>query len=99
MRKVGYLFYRSLYLIAIIVFIKYLLFTVDRNLGIYSCDKSVANNIEMQYNSRKEMFPGVDITFKVDIVGQAYTQEMIDEILNLVEQQTGINGLVQFIFD
>lgn len=53
----------------------------------------------MQYNSRKEMFPGVDITFKVDIVGQAYTQEMIDEILNLVEQQTGINGLVQFIFD
>lgn len=45
------------------------------------------------------MFPGVDITFKVDIVGQAYTQERIDEILNLVEQQTGINGLVQFIFD
>lgn len=61
--------------------------------------KSLANNIEMQYNSRKEMFPGVDIKFQVDIVGQAYTQEMLNEILKLVEQQTGINGLVQFILD
>ena len=60
--------------------------------------KSLANNIAMQYNSRRTMFPDANIEFIVDVSGQSYTQSMLDEIVDLVSTLTG-EDIVRFIYN
>ena len=59
---------------------------------------SLANNIAMQYNNRKTMFPDANIEFIVDVSGQSYTQSMLDDIIDLVSTLTG-EDIVRFIYD
>ena len=59
---------------------------------------SLANNIAMQYNSRRTMFPDANIEFIVDVSGQSYTQSMLDDIIDLVSTLTG-EDIVRFIYD
>ena len=59
---------------------------------------SLANNIAMQYNSRRTMFPDANIEFIVDVAGQSYTQSMLDEIIDLVSTLTG-EDIVRFIYN
>ena len=58
---------------------------------------NLANNIATQYNNRVSMFSNASIEFKVDVYGQAYTQDMLNDILNLVESSLGNRNIVQFI--
>lgn len=66
---------------------------------IWKSRKNLANNIANQYNDRISMFIGADIEFKVDVVGQDYTEEMLTDILDLVENRTGRRNLVYFMKD
>ena len=60
--------------------------------------KSLANNIAMQYNNRRAMFPDANIEFIVDVSGQSYTQSMLDDIIDLIHELTG-EDIVRFICD
>lgn len=59
---------------------------------------SLANNIAMQYNNRRIMFPDANIEFIVDVSGQSYTQSMLDDIIDLVSTLTE-EDIVQFIYN
>ena len=59
---------------------------------------SLANNIAMQYDNRRTMFPDANIEFIVDVSGQSYTQSMLDDIIDLVSTLTG-EDIVRFIYD
>ena len=59
---------------------------------------SLANNIAMQYNNRRTMFPDANIEFIVYVSGQSYTQSMLDDIIALVSTLTG-EDIVRFIYD
>lgn len=58
---------------------------------------SLANNITNQYNNRVNMFPDATIEFRVDVYGQAYTQDMLDDVLNRVRDLLGNSDMVSFI--
>ena len=59
---------------------------------------SLANNIAMQYNNRRTMFPDANIEFIVYVSGQSYTQSMLGDIIDLVSTLTG-EDIVRFIYD
>ena len=60
---------------------------------------NLANNIANQYKDRKIMFgENVDIEFRIDVRGQAYTQDMIDSVKSKVLTLTGKNNLLKFVF-
>ena len=59
--------------------------------------KSLANNIAKQYNDRKAMFVDANIEFRIDIYGQDYTPEMLEQLIDLVEELTGNRSLIDFI--
>ena len=60
---------------------------------------NLAKNIATQYNNRKDMFSNATIQFKVDVFGQAYTQDMLDDILSQINDLIGNSDFVQFIFN
>lgn len=59
--------------------------------------QNLANNIASQYNNRQVMFPNATIDFVVDIYGQAYTSEMIDDVLSRVYELLGSSDMINFI--
>ena len=59
--------------------------------------QSLANNIAKQYNDRKAMFVDANIEFRIDIYGQDYTPEMLEQLIDLVEELTGNRSLIDFI--
>ena len=60
---------------------------------------NLANNIATQYNNRKAMFPDAHIEFQVDVFGQAYTENMLADVKNLVKALTGNGNIVKFFYD
>lgn len=58
---------------------------------------NLAKNIASQYNQRKELFPNADVEFMVDVYGQAYTQTMLEDILNRVKTLLGNSDMVRFM--
>ena len=49
-------------------------------------------------NNRRTMFTDANIEFIVDVVGQSYTQSMLDDIIDLVTTLTG-EAIVRFIYN
>ena len=45
------------------------------------------------------MFVDADIIFLVDVYGQSYTGEMINNIKQMVESLTGNGNMIKFIFN
>ena len=41
----------------------------------------------------------VDVEFRIDVRGQAYTQDMIDSVKSKVLTLTGKNDLLEFVFN
>ena len=58
---------------------------------------NLASNIAAQYNQRTNLFVGADIQFKVDVYGQSYTDEMLDDLLSRVSNLLGSSDMVKFI--
>ena len=69
------------------------------NITTSSGRNNLANNIASQYNKRKSLFSGAQIDIKVDVFGQAYTQDMLDDICNRVQNLLGDSSMVKFIYD
>ncbi len=45
------------------------------------------------------MFPDAHIEFQVDVYGQAYTENMLADVKNLVKELTGNGNIVKFFYD
>ena len=55
--------------------------------------------VSNQYYKRKSMFVDADIIFLVDVYGQSYTGEMLNNIKQMVESLTGNGNMIKFIFN